>query len=361
MMDIKLFSLCKQEVPESEKGKQCILDCVQSFFPEAEDFTAFSSQKRMLLAISQSLRAADVVVIAVQNNMYNATKRLLSAALGIKLENNKEITEKLSSRLFDGKIKQTTYDANIKFPNGAEIFPTDNGLNNGFALTAGGQHLIYLPIEAPRAEETVYGSLYDYFKELCDDYVNDAAFEQRHIAIIERTLEKFSENSFKLSVYSDTMQEFISSRILNKKLKSSISFDTEIPEKECKDLNDLYIYKARYIRDKHHAQYGVAISKPFRDDESEETFILAAIADESGTNTVKIFAEDNENAKTLYAAAVDKIMLMLYDYSEYMNISENDSIPSEDDKLLRHAVTKIAATAIGASAIIGFILSIMLK
>lgn len=360
-MDIKLFSLCKQEVPESEKGKECILDCVQSFFPEAEDFVPFTSQKRMLLAISQSLRAADVVVIAVQSNMYNATKRLLSAALGIKLEKNEEIADKLGSKLASGKIKQTTYDANIRFPHGAEIMPTDSGLNNGFALTAGGQHLIYLPIEAPRAEETVYGSLYDYFKELCDDYINDAAFEQRHVAIIERTLEKFSENSFRLSVFSDTMQEFISSRIFNKKLKSSIAFDTEIPEKECKDLNDLYIYKSRYIRDKHHAQYGVAISKPFRDDETEETFILAAIADESGTNTVKIFAEENENAKKLYASAVDKIMLMLYDYGEYMNLSDDESIPSEEDKLLRKTIAKITASAIGASAVIGFILSMMLK
>ena len=83
-MDVKLFSLCKQDLPEAQTGKAMILECVKSFFPECEDFTAFASQKRMLLAVSQSLRAADVVIVAVQGNMYNATKRRLTAALDMK-------------------------------------------------------------------------------------------------------------------------------------------------------------------------------------------------------------------------------------------------------------------------------------
>lgn len=358
-MDIKLFSLFKQEVPESEKGKECILDCVQSFFPEAEDFNPFSSQKRMLLAISQSLRAADIVVIAVQSNMYNATKRLLTGALGMKLEENSKIAAKLSSRLSDGKMKQTTFDANIMFPEGAEIFPTDSGLNNGFALTAGGQHLIYLPIEAPRAEEVVYGSLYDYFKDICDEDVIDAALEQRHVSVIERTLEKLSENSIKLSVSCEAYEDFISSRIYDKKLKSGIVFDEEIPEKECPSIDDTFIYRARYIRDKHHAQYGIAFSRPRLEDEDEGKIVLVAIADENGTNVLRFYAEQGETDKKLFASAVDKVMLMLYDYNEYKNLSDDDSLPSEEDKLLRKAIAKITGIAVGASAIIGFVIALV--
>jgi len=358
-MDIKLFSLCKQEVPESENGKQCILDCVQSFFPEAEDFAHFTSQKRMLLAVSQSLRAADIVVIAVQSNMYNATKRLLCAALGMKMQVNSEVAEKLSGKLSDGKIKQTTYDANIMLPEGAELLSTDSGLNNGFALTAGGQHLIYLPIDSPMADETVYGSLYDYFQEFGDEYVNAAALERRHSAIIERTLEKFSENSIKVAVYSETMPEFISSRINDKKLRACIVFDNEVPKKEYNDFEESNASKARHIRDKHHAQYGVVFSKPFRDSETEETFIIVTVADENGTNTITIFAEEDESAKSLYTTAVDKIMLMLYDYNEYMNLADEDSLPTEEDKLLRKAIAKITGIAIGASAVIGLVIALV--
>lgn len=357
-MDIKLFSLCKQEVPESEKGKKCILDCVKGFFPEVEEFTAFTSQRRMLLAVLQSLRAADIVVIAVQKNMYHATKRQLCEYLNIELEENETVIDMLSSKVASGKIKQNTFDSNIMMPLQAEIMPTDSGINNGFAITEGGQHIIYLPIEAPRAEEVVYGSLYDYLDAMGESSTSDEAMEIRHNAIIERILEKFDENSRKVAVCSDIMQDYISSHIEKQK---SVVFDNDIPEKESSGLKGYYINKARYIRDKHNAQYGIAFSKPVVCDGTEEKCILVAIADDIGANTVQVFAEENEDDEKLFTSAVDKTLLMLYDYQEFVNSAENGSMPSEEDKLFRKAIMKITAAAIGASTIIGLITALMVK
>ena len=97
-MDIKLFSLCNQDSQEAEKGKEFILKCVKDFFPECNGFAEFTSQKRMLVAISQSLLAADIVLVAVQSAMYNATKRMLCAALDTKTAENGEVSAVLSSR-----------------------------------------------------------------------------------------------------------------------------------------------------------------------------------------------------------------------------------------------------------------------
>lgn len=357
-MDIKLFSLCKQEVPESEKGKKCILDCVKGFFPEVEGFTAFTSQKRMLLAAVQSLQAADIVIIAVQRNMYHTTKRQLCDSLNIELEENETVIDMLSDKVASGKIKQTTFDTNIMIPERAEILPTDSGINNGFTLTEGGQHIIYLPIEAPRAEEVVYGSLYDYLDSIGESSTSEEAMEIRHSAIIERILEKFGENSRKVAVCSDFMQDFITSHIEEQK---SVIFDNDIPEKESSDLKEYYINKARYIRDEHNAQYGIAFSKPVVCEGTEEKCILVAIADDIGANTVKVFAEEGEDDKKLFTSAVDKTLLMLYDYQEFVNSAENDSMPSEEDKLLRKAILKITACGIGASAVIGLITALMIK
>ena len=357
-MDIQLFSLCKQEVPESEKGKKCILDCVKGFFPEVENFNAFTSQRRMILAVIQSLRAADIVVIAVQNNMYHATKRQLCEYLNIELEENEAVIDMLSDKVATGKIKQSTFDNNIMMPVKAEVLPTDSGIGNGFALIEGGQCLIYLPIEAPRAEEVVYGSLYDYLDGIGESSTAEEAMEIRHSAIIERILEKFSENSRKVAVCSDFMQDFITSHIEEQK---SVVFDNDIPENENPDLKEYYINKARYIRDKHNAQYGIAFSKPVTNENSGERYILAAIADDIGANTVQFFAEENESDEKLFTSAVDKILLMLYDYQEFVKSAENDSMPSAEDKLLRKAITKITAAAIGASAIIGLITALLVK
>lgn len=359
-MDIKLFSLCKQEVPESEKGKQCILGCVKSLFPECDGFKAFSSQKRMLLAISQSLRAADIVVVAVQSNMYNATKKLLSTALDMEMEDNDAVAEKLMAKLASGRIKPSTFSANIFFPSGAEVMPTDSGINSGFALTSGGQHIIYLPIEAPRAEEVVYGSLYDYLLPLRESDTTDVALEHRHQAIIERTAEKLNADSLNVAVFSETMQEFISSRLKNSKYADSFIFDNMFPEMENQQINDYCTYTARDLRDRNHAQYGVAFSKPYVKESNGEMFMAAAIADESGTNVIRFFAEPNEQPKELFANAVDKVMLMLCDYNELLNEDDDEAVTT-DDKKLKKDVLRLVSAAVGASAIIGVIVSLFVK
>ena len=108
-MDIKLFSLCNQDSQEAEKGKEFILKCVKDFFPECNGFAEFTSQKRMLVAISQSLLAADIVLVAVQSAMYNATKRMLCAALDTKTAENGEVSAVLSSRPDAKKMKQNFF------------------------------------------------------------------------------------------------------------------------------------------------------------------------------------------------------------------------------------------------------------
>lgn len=358
-MDIKLFSLCKQEVPESEKGKRCIYTCVKSLFPESEGFNAYSSQKRMLLAISQSLRAADIVVVAVQNSLYHATKKLLCGALDIELEDNDAVAEKLIGRLGSGEINQATFDANIMFPTDAEIMPTDSGLNSGFAITSGGQHIVYLPIDAPWTEETVYGSLYDYLAPLSDiDVAN--AFKMRHKGIVERTLDKFSEQAIKAAVYSDLRSDYIISYVDENKLKNTLVFDSQFPERENQELDDYCVYTARDLKDRHNANYGIVFSKPCVD-EAGESFIAVAVADENGTNVIRIYAEHNESDEDLFAVAVDKIMLMLYNYNEVINIGTDETSLSEADKRMKKAAVILTAVTVGASAIIGVICSLLIN
>ena len=115
-MDVKLFSLCDTESPTVESGIKCIFDCVKNFFSGCVSFSEFTSQKRMLLAISQSLLAADIVIVAVQGNMYNSTKRLLCSALDIKLEKNARLSAKLGVYLQSGKMKKGAFEGNISFP-----------------------------------------------------------------------------------------------------------------------------------------------------------------------------------------------------------------------------------------------------
>ncbi len=356
-MDVKLFSLCKQEVPESEAGKKCIFECVKSFFPDCQAFSAFTSQKRMLLAISQSLRAADIVIVAVQNNMYNATKRLLSAALDLKTAKSRAIETELTPLLAEGKIKQSTFDANIRFPVGAEILPTSNNLNSGFALSSGGQHIIYLPIEAPGAEDVVLGSLYDYLATIRDDERAQSAFELRHSSILSRTAKKLDEDSVKVAFSGKSILEHIKKYSQGINTKASFIFE-EVNEHSA-STNVSLKTKVAKLCDTNHSQIGVVVSDI--GEKGDESFIKAAILADNGMNAITFYAEKNESDEDLISNCIDKIMLMLYNYESLSDcIDEADKV-TKSDKALRRRLFSLTAGAIGLTAIISLIIALILQ
>ncbi len=356
-MDIKLFSLYKQEVSESEAGKECILKCIKSFFPDSLAFSNFTSQKRMLLAVSQSLRSADIVVIAVQGNMYNATKRLLSSALDLKMSANPEVSSALAELLEKNKIKQGTFDTNILFPNGAEVLPTDSNLNCGFALSSGGQHIIYLPIEAPRAQEVVLGSLYDYLADICEEDCENA-FDTRHKAIIKRTAEKISEKMIKVTFAGANTAELVKKYTAKSEEKSCFNFAEPM---HFDALSDNLVDEARKIRDDYYSHLSVLVSDITEDAVTSERFVIMAIADESGTSTMKMFAQSNETDEEFILNCIDKLLLILYDFESLSDCIDEADIVTKSDKALRQRLFAIASGAIGITAVAGFIVALILN
>ncbi|MBR3836365.1 MAG: hypothetical protein IKJ69_06250 [Clostridia bacterium] len=356
-MDVKLFSLYKQETPEIEAGKQAILDCAKSFFPDCEKFNTFASQKRMLLAVSQSLRAADVVIVAVQGNMYNATKKLLTAALDLKTTRKADVAKALRPLLEKGKIKQNIFETNIRFPQGAEIMPTENYLHCGFTLTAGGQHIIYLPIENPRADEVVLGSLYDFLADICEEDCS-AALALRHTRLIEKAADKLSGASFKAAFSGDRITKHIKAFSSDKNTASCFICDEN--EKSYSYLTDDEIIKvARSLRDDNYADFGVIVSDVVENENSERC-IAVAIADENGTSTLKIFAENDETTEHFVAACADKVMLTLSNF-EKLSASGSEETATKADKKLRNNLFKITSGVVGASAIISLIIALIMK
>ena len=346
-MDIKLFSLCKQELPESESGKKIISDCVRCFFPGCESFSAFTSQKRMLLAVSQSLRAADVVIIAVQSNMYNTTKRLLCEALEIRTDVDADVKNALLPLLETGRIKKNTYDVNVSFPVGARIMPTESGLNCGFTLTSGSQHIIYIPIESPRADEATLGSLYDFLAEICDTNPENA-YRARRRTILDKLAGTLSEDKIRMAFAGEPAVSYLKSFAPD-------SSDIVICDKaECgcdsQELTDI----AKSIRDEQSVQIAVVFGKG-------EDYIPVAVADESGTSIIRIYKENDEDDRDFSAACFDKAMLMLCDHRKLTSIGGDDDFDTKADKQLRKALAKLSAAVIGGSAIISIIIALIMK
>ena len=355
-MDIKLFSLCNQASAEAEDGQKHILQCVKDFFPECNGFSEFTSQKRMLVAISQSLLAADIVLVAVQSTMYNTTKKLLCAALDMKPVANGEVASALKNRLDSKKIKENVYNANISYPESATILPTDDYINCGFALTSGGQHIIYMPVEAAKAQEIVLGSLYDYFAELSEPYVAATALKNRHRTLLARTVKKLTDDSVKVALVGNYLTSF-----LTKKDSSAFVIDMNYELPSDGDIKALAVSAARNVRENNHTDLGAYISDPYVSDGSDTLCVCIAIANETGTKTCIVSVEDGESAKELSKVCTDKLLALLYDYERIGNTEEESAAEKQADNNLKGILGIVASAAVLAASIAGFVIALVMR
>lgn len=359
-MDIKLFSLCNQASSEADAGQKHILECVKEFFPECNGFSEFTSQKRMLVAISQSLLAADIVLVAVQSTMYNTTKRLLCAALDIKNVENDEVASALKNRLDSKKIKQNIYNANVIFPESATILPTGDYINCGFALTSGGQHIIYMPVEDEKAQDIVLSSLYDYFAELSEPYIAATALKNRHRALLSRTVKKLTSDSVKVALIGNDAADYLSS-FLTKKDSSAFVMDMNYELPSDGDIKTLAVSAARNVRENNHTDLGAYISDPYSADENGSLCVCIAIANEAGTQTCIVSAENGESSKELSKACTDKLLMLLCDYERLGSGEEESAAEKQADNNLKGILGIAASAAVLAASIAGFVIALIMR
>lgn len=361
-MDIKLFSLCNQDSQEAEKGKEYILDCVKDYFPECGDFNEFTSQKRMLVAISQSLLAADIVLVAVQSTMYNATKRLLSSALDIPTKANEEVSAVLSGRPKAKQLKPNLYTAAVTFPETSVILPTSDYLNCGFAITSGGQHIIYMPVEEEKAQQIVLGSLYDYFAELSEPYTVSNALKNRHRKLIDKAVKKLNDESTRVAVVGNDSADYLVSFLSKDDISVfTIDINYEFPDVD-NDVRELAVTFARNVREANRTEIGVYISDPFvTNDESEAVCAYIAIANSEGIKTYKMFMEDGETTKDLLKACADKLLLILSGCEQMGDNDEESEDERKADKDFKGILGIIASAAVLAASIAGFVTALILR
>ena len=187
--------------------------------------------------------------------MYNTTKKLLCAALDMKPVTNGEVASALKNRLDSKKIKENVYNANISYPESATILPTDDYINCGFALTSGGQHIIYMPVEDVKAQEIVLSSLYDYFAELSEPYVAATALKKRHRTLLARTVKKLTDDSVKVALIGNDAADYLTS-FLTKKDSSAFVIDMNYELPSDGDIKALAVNAARNVRENNHTDLG---------------------------------------------------------------------------------------------------------
>lgn len=359
-MNIKLFSLAKGNPAAFAESKKLISDCANAFTQEAAKFNNFASPKRMFLAVSQALRSADCVVIAVQNQSYNSIKKMLFNALEIRTQQVEEIYINLLPLFEKGRITNTALVNNSIFPIKAQVFPTDNLLSCGFSITSGSQSIIMLPLDSVKTSEVVFGSLYSYLATLSGFEETEDLKKLIRLRLTERLFSAVSKSKATLAfaaVNGVNLIEECTKMIDTENKAFRFVYDME-SRASSQPVKDYIAACAQKTRIEAKSDYAVAVSSAFSGND-DSIFIYCAVADKNETTVTKVFAAEDETARELVNTGVEYALKT----AGNIVVSKHEELHSKAAKagtLLRRNLTALTAFAVGGSAIICALIAFLL-
>lgn len=361
-MEIKLFSLTKKEPNLYADEKRIVAECANAFSSQAEKFKNFSSPKRMLLAVSQALRSADIIIIAAQSSNYNSAKKMICSALGIDLIQNDEIYSQLLPANESGAITQNALTNNSLFPSGADIFATGDFKCCGFSITSGSQTIITLPLDCIKTAEVVFGSLYDYIGDISGVKDKKELSRLKRYRLSQRVYQSLKRSGEKISFVPLGGKSLIDENIklVDKESELLILGESPNARQSSQSLKEYITDAVQAERERSGCNYASIVSGAFASNSDDSVFIFYAVADKENTHIVKLYANEDEDPKALTACAVEKMLESAGNKIITEFYKKESEKPSKADRNLRQRISAVAAFAIGGSAAICAILALIL-
>lgn len=362
-MDIKLFSfLNKNENAAFAGSKRMIADCANSFSPVEEKFKNFSSPKRMMLAVSQALRSADAVIIAVQSSAYNSIKKIICAAFNIECVQNEEIYAALLPAFEKKQISKAAFESNSLFPANADIFPVSDFIYCGFSVTSGAQSIVVLPLDEIKTAEVVFGSLYDFLGSAADIENKEDISKLKCARLTAKivSLLKRSESRLAFSELGGVQLIKEGLELVGNDSGNIFLAEKPAPRSAMQPAQEYIVSVAQKAREACKTEYACAVSSAFASNTDDSTFIYYAVADENETFVSKLYIREDETPKDLTRAAVEGVLLScLNKITANMNAKKNENRRS--DRLFRQKIAVIVAGALVGATGISAILAILLN
>lgn len=352
----------KGEAAAFAGSKKIIADCANVFSSEEEKFKNFSSPKRMLLAVSQSLRSADAVVIAVQSSAYNSIKKMICAAFKLDCEQNEEIYTPLLPFYEKKKISKAALENNSLFPKNADVFAVSDYKCCGFAVTAGAQSIIVLPLDEIKTGEVVFGSLYNFLSEVSGVGSEEEISKLKCARMMARLVSLLKKDQSRI-VFPKLGGAQILEECLNfvdKTRKNAYVAGKPDARQATQSVQDYIVSTAQKTREMAKTDYACAISSAFANNTDSSTFIYYAVADSEDTYVSKLYAKEGESTKQLYRAAVESALLSGINKVASRLASKKEE-NTRGDKLLKQKIAMIVAGAVAGATGISAILALLLS
>lgn len=336
-MNLKLISVSGNKQEKISTVQIRIFEVALEVLPKTDGFDNYDNSKDFLLGLSQAFEHDDMILVAVDTDIYLEQKQLILRSLHLKGELNNKIVKAISNSTSDDDPSTKIITSHSVVPQGAEVFLTENGLYSGFAVRSGDQRLIFVPLDLNMIESILVNGLSDYL-----NLATDPDFLVKNPA--DNTVKPLDENSLAYKTLQALSNVDLRAAIaitqtaglIKKRFSEVIELTKYIEFIPCEDeydsdtpLKTHVAALAKTAMDEGKTDVGAAISKIYSsDDEGKNLFVLVTVANENYARLVKLCNENGETAKELANSAVDLLFKMLCDYTE------NKGIPPEDANIL---------------------------
>ena len=148
-MSLQILSLNSNQVPACAAAQEKILALLSSGEGAMEP-KQFGTAKELFYALAEALKTAQTILLLVEPDRYLRTKEQLLRAMGLSTVPNPELMEALQKSPV--QLPEEDFSRHAAIPVGAAAFPTQDGLFAGFMLTAGRQTILFLPLDNRRID-----------------------------------------------------------------------------------------------------------------------------------------------------------------------------------------------------------------
>ncbi|MEG1845463.1 MAG: SpoIID/LytB domain-containing protein, partial [Oscillospiraceae bacterium] len=346
-----------------------------AFSEENISFENFHGLKELFPSLSDALKTAELIVIALEPKIMARTKIKILSALSLKVEVNQEIMTKLNNMT---ELSEEEKELIAKIPSSAVPFPTKDGINSGFIVKKGKQKIAIIPLDDERIDSVLRNGMLPYLMT-GESNSNQVTSNNDEIAPVKseilkkdtsnvaestilRTINILRESDMTVSINANINAEII--RNEGNDIEGFFNYFIFTPSVEDRgdyNITDYTAQMAKTSKELTTSTFGAAISDICIGEGCK--YICIALATEKSAVVRKLYMEADETEESFLKDAAEELVLLVGEKATGaamvgIEISD-DNIPTKKP-FLKGKAGKITLSIIALLLVAAIIVSVIL-
>ncbi|MCR5484074.1 MAG: hypothetical protein K6F09_00620 [Clostridiales bacterium] len=313
-MKAEFLALIQSDTASIRRAGQQIEAALNEVSEGGANISLLKTSKEFLGEMSKAFSRSELIVAAVEPSAFLDQKWVLLKALGISGEINQSVISTIEGSAI--QVDDSSKKAHALMPKDANVFLSNDGLYDGFAIKKGRQVLVYLPL----SDERLPVILNDGFKPfMASEPIAPKKRKKKNMFMLAAAAIK--EKDLSVTV-ADTQTSIFAKHqaAVNPAFGELLTF-RQLADGGRRRDEDFKTYVARIsdeARIEGNSDLGAVISNVYTNgkDGNQGMFVFIAVSDRKYAHIKKILSKEGESPNQLVEAATKALFSMLREYCE---------------------------------------------